>query len=434
MIEIDFRHALSSAIGYRHGLTQRAMERHFRKHQPALARMMRSQGKPGYAFLALPDDRRLVAQVKRFAKKQKELNWKSIVVLGMGGSALGTLALQEALLNPFAPGPRLFVVDNVDPTAFARLMEHLELPRTLFLVVSKSGTTVEPMALYGIVRDALEKESPQGWRKQLVFITDPKEGLLRTLAKKEGIETFPIPPKVGGRFSVLSSAGLLPAALAGVDIAQLMKGAAAMREKIRSLKGEENPALLLAALQHLLDRKGKAITVMMPYSSLLFRTGDWYRQLLAESLGKSRKVGPTPIAGLGATDQHSQVQLYMEGPNNKWIIFLQVEQPEKDLAGGSQLPKGLDYLKGISLGRIMEALHSGTSRALAEAKRPSITLRLERLDALHLGALIMMLECQVALLGECYGVNAFDQPGVERGKALAKQALMEPEETLNPKK
>lgn len=424
MIHINHKNTLTSNLGKKHGVEQDQLKTFLAKHQSGVRTLFRNKNKDGYGFLNLPDDQTLVKKIKRFVSTQKKEKWENIVVLGIGGSALGLIAIQEALMNPYAQSPKLHAIDNIDPVRVSQLMSHLKLARTLFIVISKSGGTVEPMALYGVARTALEKKFPKAWQKHFIFITDPKIGLLQNLAKKEKITTFPIPSKVGGRFSVLSSAGLVPAALAGVDIDALLDGAKKMREEIRKKKEEANPALLLATLQYLLDsQKGKNTTVMMPYSSLLFRFGDWYRQLLAESLGKNPKTGPTPIAALGTTDQHSQVQLYMEGPNNKFLIFLTIETPKADVKVGQHLPKEMDFLNEKNLKAIMHAAHQGTSQALADAKRPNLTLNIPHLDEQYLGALFMLFECQVALLGEMYQVNAFDQPGVEAGKVITKKIL-----------
>ncbi|MBU1935130.1 glucose-6-phosphate isomerase, partial [Patescibacteria group bacterium] len=259
-----------------------------------------------------------------------------------------------------------------------------------------------------------------------VFITDPKKGLLRKIAKKDGIQTFDIPSKIGGRFSVLSSACLVPLVLAGVDVNGLLKGARVMREVIKSTKGTVNPALLLAVSQFVMDRKkGKTMTVLMPYSNALFRVGDWYRQLLAESIGKNEKTGPTPINALGTTDQHSQLQLYTDGPNNKLIIFLRVLKFNEDPETGDQLPKELSFLNNRKMSTLLDAAYFGTAGSLTHSKRPNLTIEVPKVDAKNIGALFMLFEFQIALLGLLYKVDAFDQPGVEHSKQITKQLLSE---------
>jgi glucose-6-phosphate isomerase len=268
------------------------------------------------------------------------------------------------------------------------------------------------------------KKFPKDYQKHLVFVTDPKGGLLRKIAKEEKINAFDIPPKIGGRFSVLTNVGLLPCALAGLDIAGLLKGAREMREAIKRSKGMSNPALALAACQYLLDKKkGKVMTVLMPYSNYLFRIGDWYRQLLAESIGKSRGAGPTPINALGTTDQHSQLQLYNDGPNNKFIIFMRVLKHAANPKVGKVLPNEISFLNGKNFTEVIDAAYLGTSQALTKHKRPNVTIEVPKVDARSLGALFMLFEFQVALLGLLYNVNAFNQPGVEHSKQITKKIL-----------
>ena len=424
MFKIDLQNVLQKTIAKTHGLDEKELNEFVKKHEKSVQKIFKNKSKEGYGFLNLPDNEALVRRINRFVSSQKKEKWEHIVVLGIGGSALGLIATQEALMNPYSQSPKLHVVDNVDPVRVSQLMDYLKLNKTLFVVISKSGGTVEPMALYGLASSVMQKKYPKKWQKHFVFITDPKKGLLRPLAGQAGITAFDIPPTVGGRFSVLSSVGLVPAALVGVDIAQLLKGAKKMRDSVKKKKGLENLALSLSAIQYLLDtQKKKVMTVMMPYSTPLFRVGDWYRQLLAESLGKNLKTGPTPIAALGTTDQHSQIQLYREGPNNKFLIFLTIQKPAQDTKVGNTLPNDMSYLNGKNFNTLIHAAHRGTSVALAKAKRPNLTLALPQLNEENLGALFMLLECQVALLGKMYGVNAFDQPGVEAGKVITKKIL-----------
>lgn len=398
-----------------------------RRSQPLVDALFGARGKAGHAFLDLPDDTALLRKIKSFAAREKKNGWENIVVLGIGGSALGLIALRDALLPPFAPKPRLFVLDNIDPDHTAALFSAIDFRKTLFIVISKSGETVEPMLLYGLVKERLEKTCPKDFRKHLIFITDPTQGLLRAIAEKEDIETFDVPAGVGGRFSVLSAVGLLPAALAGADIGGLLKGARAMRDRIKKEKSTENPALMLAAMQFVADREqGKPMTVLMPYSQRLFRLGDWYRQLLAESIGKNSLSGPTPLNALGTTDQHSQLQLYSDGPDNKWFIFMRVLRHDKNPRLGAALPAEMSFLNGHSMGEVMDAAYHGTAASLTEKGRSNVTLEIDRVNAENLGALFMLLECQVALLGDFYGVNAFDQPGVEASKIITKRILSSP--------
>jgi glucose-6-phosphate isomerase len=393
----------------------------------------REQGELG--FYELPYEKDVVAAIQAFADASF---FENVVVLGIGGSALGTSALRQALLHPFwneldaaarSELPRLYVLDNVDPTTIAPLLERLDLARTLFNVVSKSGTTAETAAQFLIVHDLLARAFPDGGHaRHLVFTTDPEKGTLRRIAEQERIAALPIPPNVGGRFSVLSAVGLLPAALVGIDIEELLAGARDMVARCAAETLADNPAGVFAALQYLADTEQSApIHVMMAYSDRLYGVSDWFRQLWAESLGKrvdrsGREVhaGPTPVKALGATDQHSQVQLYMEGPFDKTVTLLGVRSFGEDLGIPAAYPDddALAYLGGHTLGALLQAERRATAAALARAGRMNMTVELEAVTPRALGALLMLLQIATVYAGGFYGVDPLDQPGVELGKRL----------------
>lgn len=427
MIELDIQNALAERIGKGSGISERVFLDFLKKNQPLVKKVFQSKNQPGYAFLNLPDDAALVRKIKKFTTAQKKNKWENIVVLGIGGSALGGIALKEALLGTYHyldKKPHLFFIDNIDPDFVQELLSKIDLKKSLFIVISKSGGTTEPMVLYNVVKEKLMVAKVKNHSKHFVFITDSKKGLLRPLGKKEGIEMFPVPEKIGGRFSVLTSVGLLPAALAGIDVSAVMQGAKKMRNSIKKAKSAKNPAIILAALQFLLDKKkDKVMTVMMPYSNSLFRIGDWYRQLLSESIGKKSSAGPTPITALGTTDQHSQTQLYSDGPNNKWFIFLRVLKFKSALKTGKHLPGELSFLNNIKMSDVIDAAYRGTAEALAKKSKPNITLNVSEVNEEVIGALFMLFEFQIALLGLLYKVNAFNQPGVEQSKIITKKIL-----------
>jgi len=423
MIYISFSNILSKSIGMKNGISESKFNSLCTKNQPLVQEVFRAKNKDGYDFLNLPNNTSIVRKIKKFVDEQAKNKWQKIVVLGIGGSALGTIAANSAL-NSGHERHKLHVLDNIDPDYISDFLENINISKTLFVVISKSGSTVEPMALYGLVKEKLADKFPNNYQKHFVFITDPKKGLLRKIAKEEGITAFDISPKIGGRFSVLSSAGLVPLALAGVDIGALLRGAREMREAIKKMKSAKNPALTLALSQFFMDiKRGKAMTVLMPYSSKLSRFSDWYRQLLAESIGKNKKTGPTPINALGTTDQHSQLQLYAEGPNNKLIIFFRILRHKSDPKLGDIMPKELSYLNDKKLSNILDAAYVGTAESLTAKKRPNLTVEVPKVDAKNLGALFMLFEFQVALLGLMYKVDAFNQPGVEHGKQITKKLL-----------
>ena len=396
---------------------------------------LHSEGTLG--FLDLPDDRALHKQVTSFVASLPTRMGGAptdVVVLGIGGSALGPIALRTALrppqwnlLDDAARGgqPRLHVLDNVDPSNISALLGRLDLARTVFIVTSKSGGTAETMSQYLIIRARLaEGLGDEEAKPRLVFVTDPEKGALRTIAKAEGIVALDIPANVGGRFSVMTAVGLLPAALVGVDTAELLAGAADMRTRCASSDLATNIAGVFASLQHLADSAHhRPIQVLMPYSDALRDMADWFVQLWAESLGKHRTkgdagFGPTPLGALGATDQHSKVQLFMEGPGDKTVTFIGVDDVPADV----EIPRlhpdvpELAYLGGHRLGELLDIERRATAGALARRGRPNMTLTLERVDPWHVGALLMFLELATAYAGQLYGVNAFDQPGVELGK------------------
>jgi glucose-6-phosphate isomerase len=389
------------------------------------------RGRGELGFLDLPAGGPVVEAIRQFADGVGQA-FSDVVVLGIGGSALGTIALRSALRSTAWNAlddeareyfPRLHVLENVDPVTIAALLDRLEPGRTLFIVISKSGGTAETMAQYLIARGRLEAALGENVNRHLVFVTDPEKGALRAIAREQGILALDVPPNVGGRFSVLSAVGLLPAALIGIDVPALLGGAAEMLARCDTDDLDRNPAAVFATLQWLADtRLGLRNQVMMPYSDPLRDFSAWFVQLWAESLGKigagGRSVGPTPIPALGATDQHSQVQLFMEGPRDKTVTFIAVAERARDLdipRLHANVPE-LAYLGGHTLGELLDAEHRATAAALARRGRPNMTITLDRVDAHHLGALIVLLEMATVYAGELYGVDPMDQPGVELGK------------------
>lgn len=368
--------------------------------------------------------------------------YDDVVVLGIGGSSLGAIALRTALLPPAwntrssaqrGGRPRLHVLDNVDPRTIAGLLSIIDLSRTIFVVISKSGGTIETLAQYLVVRERIERAglSPAS---HLAFVTDPAKGALRAIAKRDGIPVFDVPPNVGGRFSVLSPVGTLPAALCGIDVEALCAGAAYVRDCTFVADLGLNMAGLFATLHWRAHQQaGQGLHVMMPYSDALRDLAPWFVQLWAESLGKvdadGMHVGPTPIASVGATDQHSQVQLFMEGPVDKTVTFLRVRDAADDVTIPALEPneRALGFLGGHALSTLLSAECRATASALARNGRPSMTLTIDTADAFHVGGLMMWLMQATTLAGALYRVNPLDQPGVELGKRLANAELGHPD-------
>lgn len=432
-LSFDFSNMMAGTLPNGTGITDAqwhgAAERFAKAHAAVHART----GDLG--FLTLATNEALLESSLAVAAKVKG-KFDDVLLLGIGGSALGPIALRTALcpprwneLTPAQRGgnPRLHVLDNVDPATIGATLARLDLSRTLVLVVSKSGGTVETMAQYLIVREALAQAVGEDQAKQhLVLVTDPNVGALRRIANEEGIPAVDIPANVGGRFSVLSPVGILPAALIGIDVRALLAGAAHVTAQAQTADLARNLPGAFAVLQWLADREhGRPIQVLMPYADALRDLALWFVQLWAESLGKitpqGTSVGPTPLPALGATDQHSQVQLFMEGPQDKTVTFIAVKGREHEgriPARHGDIPE-LGYLGGHSLGELIDIEQRATAGALAARGRFNATLAIDTVDAWHLGALMQLFALATAYAGELYGVNAFDQPGVELGKQFA---------------
>jgi glucose-6-phosphate isomerase len=401
--------------------------------EPTLARVREELGARRaageLAFADLPhrqDDVRAVLDAAAAVRGQ----FDTLVVLGIGGSALGPRALDAALAPRNGGAMRLVVADAIDPDAFGGLLGALDLRRTLFNVVSKSGETAETMAQFLIVRDRLLRElGAVDYKQNIVVTTDPKHGALRQIVNDEGFRSLPIPPGVGGRFSVLTPVGLFPAVAAGIDVEELVAGAAAMEERGRTATAPlADPALALAAALWLLrTQKRKSVVVLMAYCDRLATTGDWFCQLWAESLGKAVDVegrtvewGQTPVRAVGAADQHSQLQLWVEGPRDKVVLFLRVEDHGEpvDIPAGYQDLASVGYLGGHTLGELLNAEQRATELALVKRGRPSATLVLPAVNPFTLGQLLYLLEAATAATAGLAGIDAFGQPGVEEGKKL----------------
>jgi glucose-6-phosphate isomerase len=382
-------------------------------------------------FWTLPDDEEMCRQCTATGQRLRK-EFQAMVVLGIGGSSLGGRMLRESL----APDAPLHFWDNVDPDALRRGLDGIDLEQTCFNVISKSGGTVETAAQFVIVRDLLLRRfGEDGYRKRMVVTTDPAKGVMKDLVDQDGLTHLPVPQNVGGRFSVLSSVGLMPAAFAGMPIEELMAGARAMRTRAENKEITSNPALMAALIHTEAMALGRRIHVMMPYCNALREFGDWYSQLWAESLGKANgrngsliNVGPTPVVALGATDQHSQTQLYMEGPADKLITFIQVGcDSAARIPFPKDLPDAYSYFQNRDVAGLLDAELDGTRFALARSGHPSILVRVTELSAHALGQLIFFYEAKTAFAGEFLDIDAFDQPGVEMGKKIAFGLMGRPE-------
>lgn len=436
-IHLNFNNMMADTIGSEHGIT----EQDLKVLEPLASRYVndvkeeRIKGK--LPFLDLPYQKNITTEIIKTANSLKG-KFKNLVVVGIGGSALGNIAIHTALNHPFhniltdperKGFPRVFVLDNVDPDRFSGLLDIVKPEETLFNFITKSGTTVETMAQFLIIVKRLHDKLGRDYKEHIITTTDSEKGTLREITRREGFRSFVIPEGVGGRYSVLTPVGLFSAAMSGVDIEALLDGAAFMDKVCKSDNLWENPALMGAALYFLSHtKKYKNILVMMPYSNALGGVADWFCQLWAESLGKKFSLnnevvhtGSTPVRAIGVVDQHSQLQLYMEGPYDKVITFLAIKRFSKEVSivSGNDVESDLVYLKGHSLNNVMNAEFEGTRLALTEQNRPNCTIALDELSAFTLGQLFYLFELQTAYGGKFYNVNAFDQPGVEAGKINA---------------
>jgi len=414
MISIDIQNLLK--IDSKHGLTDKELS----FTESDISEKLKLIESRQQGFYEILDDNETILKINDYANSVKG-KYKYLVVLGIGGSALGTITLQKSLQHEMKQDPYLFVLDNIDPDYLKEVEDVIQLPETLFIVVSKSGNTIETVSQYFYFRKKLEQaELPL--KNHLVFITDPASGLLREIANNDGIKSFKIPPNVGGRFSVLTPVSLLPAKLIGLQIQDLIDGAIKARENFYSSNPAVNTAYLLAKVQFELYQKGKFINVMMPYSSKLAPVSSWYSQLLAESIGKEG-IGITPVQAKGVTDQHSQNQLYHDGPNDKLLIFIEVENFKAKLDIPNYYPKhpAVSYLKNTSFNELISLELQGTQDSLTTQNRPSIRIKLPNITEKSIGELFFTLEASIAFLGEMFKVNAYDQPGVELSKQLTKK-------------
>ncbi|MFI3300635.1 MAG: glucose-6-phosphate isomerase [Candidatus Gastranaerophilales bacterium] len=436
MLELNYKYADANVVGNKNGLN---IEQEFSNYKGEISNIIldlnKRKDKPGQwlQWMNLGYKEETLWYVKEFVSQIRG-EFENVLVVGIGGSTLGGQAVTEALLKPFwnilTPEqrdnyPRIFFLDNIDPDTMSGLLEILDLKKTLVNVITKSGSTAETMSQFMVLKELLKSELGENYRNHIVTTTDKRSGILRQISEQEGYKTFVIPDDVGSRFSVFSAVGLLPFALVGIDIDEMMNGVKDMDLSLKNTNIFENIAAQNALLHYLFDVKmRKNISVMMPYSSKLKYVPDWFIQLWAESLGKQKDkegqdvhIGPTPIKAIGATDQHSQVQLFNEGPNDKIINFIRINEFDTTL----EIPKiyeytGVGYLGGKTINQLMQAEAEATKASLLDHSRPTITISIPKINSYYLAQLLYMLEIQTAITGELYNINAFDQPGVEQTK------------------
>ena len=433
-IKLYYKNVTAGIIGAEHGIAPAQLEALAKKTSPLIQQLNEERVTGKTPYRDLPYNKQISQQVKNLAAELKD-DCENLVVLGIGGSALGNIALQTAL-NPYMynlddtqrAGPRFFAFDNIDPAQLASFLDWVgdKLDKTIFNVISKSGRTAETASQFMIIRQLLlDKLGPNGLQNQIIATTDPEQGTLRKIAADVGLRFLEVPRGVGGRFSVLSAVGLFSACLCEIDIDSLLAGARDMDARVSCEDFYKNPAAINAAINYHFYNHDKRISVMMPYSYHLKDLADWYRQLWAESLGKAEDfkgnevhIGPTPVKALGTTDQHSQVQLYREGPNDKLFTFLQVNNFERNLKIGPapDCAPELEFLAGADLSTLLDSEKKATEYALLQSKRPCLTVVFDKVDAYTVGQFIYLFEVTTSLAGALFGVNPYDQPAVELGK------------------
>lgn len=432
-LKLDYNNMMKEYVGEQEGFSAEELFGNKKLAMKAFETVKANRGTGMMGWTELPyNQKEIVADIIATAKDIKK-KFDNFVVLGIGGSALGPIAVFQALchlrhneLPKFKRKfPKLYVEDNVDPERMSALLDVLDLDKTIFNVVTKSGATSETMAQYLIIMDILKKRYGEKAKEHMIATTSANKGNLIKIAKQEGLKTFYIPDGVGGRFSELCPVGLLPAAVVGVDIKALLAGAAHMDKLCKNKDLKKNPALISALLEYLSMQKGKNISVMMPYADSLKYIADWYCQLWGESLGKAVDnegnevyVGQTPVKALGVTDQHSQVQLYREGPFDKVITLIGVEnfRTTVNISDGYADIPDVSFLCGHTMNELINAERKATEYALTTAHRLNYTITLPEVNAFTVGELLYLFEMETAFTGAMLNIDTFNQPGVEGGK------------------
>jgi glucose-6-phosphate isomerase len=415
MIELNFSNVMSELLGEK-GISEKQVEALRERIQRAHSEIEeRRWAELAFMDLAYQD----VSEIRETAEWVRT-NSEDFLLFGIGGSALGPRAILESL-SPFhnlKKRPRVFICDNVDPQTLNAVLSLCDMGRSIANVITKSGSTAETMASFMVIWDSLTRAAGEDAKNRIIATTDPHKGNLREIAATSGFRTLPIPPGVGGRYSVLSPVGLLLAEVIGVDAKELLRGAADINDRCADPEIWKNPAYIFGSLLYLMDVEEKrTINVMVPYSDGLKCLSEWFCQLWAESLGKLGK-GTTPYPSLGTVDQHSQLQLWMEGPEDKVFVFLRILDYGTDvmIPGVFSDMEGINYLGSRHFSELMKAEQESTELALAKNGRPSMTIHVPSIDAYHMGQLFQFFEIATAFTGFLYGVNPFNQPGVEEGK------------------
>lgn len=373
----------------------------------------------GWIDLPINYDKEEFSRIKKASEKIRK-DSDVLVAIGIGGSYLGAKAVLHALTNSFEKNKPevIFTGNHLSSTEMVELKEYLKDKDFSINVISKSGTTTEPAIAFRIFKELLEEKYGEEEAKGRIFATTDKEkGALKTLANNKGYETFVVPDNVGGRFSVLTAVGLLPLAVAGIDIDKLMEGAKDYRQKVLNTDFEENEVLKYVATRNLLNRNGKDIEILVSYEPKLQYFNEWWKQLFGESEGKDNK-GIFPTSVVFTTDLHSLGQIIQEGKRNIFETVISVDKPIHDIEIKEDEDNldGLNYLKGKTVDEVNKVATEATIEAHVTGKVPNIVLNLERIDEYNIGKLIYFFEYAIGVSGYVLGVNPFNQPGVEEYK------------------
>jgi len=417
VVKLDFSNVLTELIGSA-GIKLSEIEDHAKR----AVELIRAKPYRELDFIEIYNQD--LKDVKEIGKIGRDYEY--FLLLGIGGSALGPKVILEAL-SPFhnlKKKPKVFIYDNVDPVTLKNILEIVDLKRTLVNVISKSGSTSETLSSF-LILWKLIRTRRLDVKDHFVFTTDPEKGNLRAIAEEYGIRTLSIPKNIGGRYSVLTPVGLLLAETIGIPSEEILEGAKDISEKAFEEGFAKNPMAILASSLYLLDfLKGRRILVFLPYCDRLKTLSEWFSQLWAESLGKDGK-GTTPYPSLGTTDQHSQLQIWMEGPEDKVILFLTVEKHgvQEEIPEEFYYLEGLRFLGGHTLEELMHTEQLATEMALCMHKKPNLKLSIGEIEPRTIGGIFQFLQVTTAMAGLLYGINPFNQPGVELGKRLTYGAM-----------
>lgn len=392
-----------------------------------LGQVLKSQMAAGeLPFLTMPYRQRLEQDLPPILANIK--GYKNMLVLGIGGSALGARAMQKAFApgqdGPGYDGPWLWIADNVCAEQFEAYLTRLDPAQTVLVVISKSGGTIETLAQYFLARAWLMKERGDAWQKQVIVVTDENKGFLRQEAQSKMLASLIVPDFLGGRYSALSAVGLLPAGFIGIDWRALLDGAASVARPL--VENPDNianhPSFNLACWAKSLEDHDYSQLIFFCYIPQWSTYGPWFAQLWAESLGKDGK-GTMPIPATGVTDQHSVNQMFLDGPRNKGCLFVTGEQPKVGRLFGQDLPDQWAWLRGKAFDALLDAEALGTRMALCKSGVPLVGIHMGDLKEHSAGSMMMLLEAATIFTGWLMGINPVDQPAVELGKRLANTRL-----------